>query len=369
MAAKALPPHARGLAPAPEGLNSGAATELADADVHPEVMELRKAGTLLPPLGPLLKKGGALNNAMFHTADMMKSEVARVDGSLADDFGPVLRGSCVYLHGFLCKPADMTLFRLMKEEVVRYVQRKRAAAPSDESEGAAEEPEAGEAKASVAKAAGGESDALNAQLLQWSKHQVFENPTEVSAIFNDCVRFLSAYFDLDVYATRLNYYRDGTQWKPYHHDSHAYGGRALREDFTAGLSLGHTRALNFLHEPSGQTFSFPQINGDCFAFTNEANQKFKHGVPRAKPDCGDRMSIIAWGRRRALNERNGGPAAIPKALASAPLESTDDALAAARALVAVPASEGNMGSRAPSAVSDGADADAKKKAKKKNRLQ
>lgn len=74
----------------------------------------------------------------------------------------------------------------------------------------------------------------------------------------------------DIYATRLNFYRDNSDWKPWHHDSHAYGGRQQREDFTIGASFGGARALAFLHEPSGIEFSFPQRNGDVFAFDTEA---------------------------------------------------------------------------------------------------
>ena len=48
-----------------------------------------------------------------------------------------------------------------------------------------------------------------------------------------------------------------------------------------GASFGASRELQFLHEPSGQTFSFPQNNGDIFAFTSSVNQRFKHGVPKA----------------------------------------------------------------------------------------
>jgi len=33
---------------------------------------------------------------------------------------------------------------------------------------------------------------------------------------------------------------------------------------------------------------------------------FQHGVPRGKRSSGPRFSIIAWGRRRHINERNGG---------------------------------------------------------------
>jgi hypothetical protein len=35
-----------------------------------------------------------------------------------------------------------------------------------------------------------------------------------------------------VWRARLNFYRDGKDWKPFHHDSHAYGGNGKKEDFT-----------------------------------------------------------------------------------------------------------------------------------------
>ena len=94
---------------------------------------------------------------------------------------------------------------------------------------------------------------------------------------------MADYFDVDVFASRLNFYRDGSDWKPFHHDSHAFDHRTgIKEDFTMGASFGDSRALAFLHEPSGSQFAFPQNNGDCFAFTSEANRRFKHGVPRQK---------------------------------------------------------------------------------------
>ena len=76
-----------------------------------------------------------------------------------------------------------------------------------------------------------------------------------------------------------------------------------------GASFGGERELEFLHEPSGGTFTFPQKNGDVFAFTTEVNKRFKHGVPKLTRGIGGpRFSIIAWGRRRSLNARNGGGA-------------------------------------------------------------
>ena len=145
-------------------------------------------------------------------------------------------------------------------------------------------------------------------MVNWSKHLKHENPT-FSATFQSVVDAMAAHFDVDVYATRLNFYRDGTDWKPFHHDSHAFGGREKREDFTMGASFGGERELEFLHEPSGGTFTFPQKNGDVFAFTTEVNKRFKHGVPKLTRGIGGpRFSIIAWGRRRSLNARNGGGA-------------------------------------------------------------
>lgn len=84
-------------------------------------------------------------------------------------------------------------------------------------------------------------------MINWSQHFKHENP-DFSITFKSIVQRLSDYFDLDVYATRLNFYPNNVSWKPFHHDSHAYGGRALREDFTVGASFGATRyELKFSH--------------------------------------------------------------------------------------------------------------------------
>jgi len=62
-----------------------------------------------------------------------------------------------------------------------------------------------------------------------------------------------------------------------------------------------------MHPPSQQQFSFPQENGDIFAFSTQVNQQFMHGVPKSSnKGPAPRFSIIAWGCRRSLNERNAG---------------------------------------------------------------
>ena len=291
------------------------------------------------------------NNAISYALDMVKSEAARLDGRLCEDFSVVMKGNCIYLEGFACKGDDYDLFNKMKAELVAH--------------------------------SGDELDKDG--LIPWSKHQIYENPANVSAVFTEIVDMMADYFDVEVYATRLNYYRDGTQWKPYHHDSHAYGSKNVREDFTMGITLGATRALSFLHEPSKMTFAFPQKNGDMFAFTTDVNTRFMHGVPRTT-DAGDRFSIIAWGKRRTINERNGGKVDLAAKLGGSGNVPTnyDDAISAAHTLLAreaaparakpaaeasgtaaVAGGDGGMGTQAVSTASSGAP-----KAKRpKNRLQ
>lgn len=269
------------------------------------------------------------NTALRHASQIIRSESARLNGSLMSDFAALLGGNAVYIPEFICEAADHSLYQQLKNELI-------------EATGAGTSGEGG--------------------LIEWSQHQVFENPSNLSKTFNDIVDMLEEYFDLDVYATRLNYYRDGTQWKPQHHDSHAYGGRAEREDFTAGITLGSDRNLVFVHVDSKEEFSFPQHNGDCFAFTNTVNQAFTHGVPRATraAQIGDRLSIITWGRRKTINERNGGGLHSAAALRSidenGPLETVDQAIAAAQTLVSSSKIGGNKGN-------------IETKKKKKNRLQ
>ncbi|RNF26738.1 putative alpha-ketoglutarate-dependent dioxygenase [Trypanosoma conorhini] len=257
----------------------------------------------------LATRGEFRNEASQCAAAILRSEAARADGQLCDDVGAVLAGNAVYIRRFVCDEEDTQMYDRLKAELV---------------------------------AATGASMSSDGGRIDWSRHEIFENPTGISATFNDVVAMLAEYFDVDVYATRLNYYRDGQQWKPQHHDSHAYGshttatGERLREDFTVGITLGATRSLLFVHEASGRRFDFPQRNGDCFAFTGEVNTTFTHGVPRVNALIGDRFSIIAWGRRRAMNARNGGRAATScdvRLKEGGDVRTVDDAILAAHQLV------------------------------------
>lgn len=187
----------------------------------------------------------------------------------------MLAGHCICLDGLICKAEDFSLMEALAEELTR------AAKTRNEDGGG---------------------------IVSWSKHLKHENP-QFSPTFLKVIKLFETYFDMDIFATRLNFYRNGADWKPFHHDSHAYGEGRVKEDFTVGASLGASRALAWRHTKdttSDGEFAFPQRNGDVFAFDSVVNDSFKHGVPRGRTSCGPRFSIIAWGRRRTINERNGG---------------------------------------------------------------
>src|SRR5947207_1950646 len=71
------------------------------------------------------------------------------------------------------------------------------------------------------------------KIVSWSKHYKVDNP-KFSKTFNEIIEKISNVFNVTVCETRLNYYKDKNDWKPLHHDSHAYGN-GIREDFTIGI--------------------------------------------------------------------------------------------------------------------------------------
>ena len=210
------------------------------------------------------------------------SESKRVDAGLSETVSKIVSGNAVYIEGFHCEEDD---FRYL-EQLAEDLEESRYSTTTSKRKG--------------------EED-FGGGVMNWSKHLKQENP-EFSETFRTVVERMASYFDVDVYATRLNFYRDGSDWKPYHHDSHAFGANGRKEDFTMGASFGAQRALSFLHEPSASSFEFPQKNGDVFAFSSEVNAAMQHGVPRLSGHeqfvANPRFSVIAWGRRRSLNPRN-----------------------------------------------------------------
>jgi hypothetical protein len=216
------------------------------------------------------------NSITDYTASIFQSEFSRADGKLSRDVSSIMTGHCFYHKGMVCDKFDYQLIDQLLDELEAH----QTSAP-----------------------------------IVWNHHFKYDDPT-FSPTFHLITQLLGEYFDLEVLATRLNIYTN-SDWKTFHHDSHKYASCGEKEDFTAGLSLGGTRSLAFLHPPTGATFEFPQEHGDVFAFDSEVNSVFMHGVPkigtsltqsRVEPtsEHGPRLSIICWGRRKVMTERNCG---------------------------------------------------------------
>ena len=128
-----------------------------------------------------------------------------------------------------------------------------------------------------------------------------------SETFEFIIRQLSCYFCMTPAATRLNYYTDSIDWKPYHHDAAAFKpNKAKTQNITVGVSLGETREISFesIHKNINERIriNFPLENGTVYSFGNNVNIDFRHGIPqlREKNNNG-RISIIIWGYSSLLN--------------------------------------------------------------------
>jgi hypothetical protein len=217
------------------------------------------ASAATPPLaarsGAIIPDTRARNEAAAYARKMMRSESAQGDSKLWVDYQLLIQGHAIYLPQLLTRKTDFTVLQRLTDDL---------------------------------------NHNTAAGMVNWSQHFKHENPT-FSPTFQEIVAAMAAYFEVDVYASRLNFYADSSSWKPFHHDSHAYGGHQQREDFTMGASFGATRALVFKHVETGHQFSFPQANGDVFAFTTKVNAMFQHGVPKeASVGPAPRFSVIAW---------------------------------------------------------------------------
>ncbi|GLD96086.1 hypothetical protein PINS_up004764 [Pythium insidiosum] len=108
---------------------------------------------------------------------------------------------------------------------------------------------------------------------------------------------LKAFFKLNVQATRFNWYRDTSQWKPFHFDAAAVKpGIAEKQNFTVAVSFGATRDAAFEHADTRTVVSLPQPDGCVYAFARDTNIIWRHGILQDIPVRQEgRISVIAWG--------------------------------------------------------------------------
>jgi len=108
---------------------------------------------------------------------------------------------------------------------------------------------------------------------------------------------ISTYFKMDIKSTRFNYYKDTSQWKPFHHDAAAINPqKAKNQNFTVAISFGATRDAALEHAKTKTVISSPQPDGCIYAFSKDTNVIWRHGIlQESKIQNEGRISIIAWG--------------------------------------------------------------------------
>lgn len=122
--------------------------------------------------------------------------------------------------------------------------------------------------------------------------------------FELVVERIKDFFAMDIQATRFNWYKDTSQWKPFHHDS-AYVNpeKAKVQNFTVAVSFGCTRDAAFEHAKTRTVLSFPQDDGMVYCFSNDTNGIWRHGILQDIPTREEgRISVICWGKVENMNK-------------------------------------------------------------------
>ena len=167
----------------------------------------------------------------------------------------------------------------------------------------------------------GKGNNNSSKWISWHEgaHLISKNPTG-SPTYEKIVDRLCEYFNIDKskqIGTRFNWYRDSSDWKPFHHDSAAFNPqRARSQNITVGASFGAMRELAFIRAQEQQESEqkckiyFPQSNNGVFSFGRDANILWKHGInalPPQEQDGKGRVSIILWGLAKEAIEEEGSP--------------------------------------------------------------
>ena len=139
------------------------------------------------------------------------------------------------------------------------------------------------------------------KLWHGNTHYIADDHTEwktKAPTFKVVLDRIAEFFDMDIQATRLNWYKDTSQWKPFHHDAAAIKeDKARVQNFTVAVSFGATREAAFEHAQSKTVVSIPQPDGAIYAFAKDANVLWRHGILKDnQPRDEGRISVIAWGQ-------------------------------------------------------------------------
>lgn len=188
--------------------------------------------------GKIVKlKGGGRNTESFDPASTLVRPHMRIRiGKNIKTFqGHISHDDVIVVPNFFCEEEDWTIYYdLIKE--MRHIQTKE--------------------------------ESKDAKWISWHEgaHLISKNP-QSSPSFQRIQNRISEYFSIPMTSvgTRFNWYRDSTDWKPFHHDSAAFNPqRARNQNITVGVSFGATRELAFLSALKGSEDTriyFPQTNG------------------------------------------------------------------------------------------------------------
>lgn len=122
--------------------------------------------------------------------------------------------------------------------------------------------------------------------------------------FCKVIKKIEDYFDMEIQATRFNWYKNSDHWKPFHHDAAAIKPHiAKKQNFTVGISFGTERDAAFENAKNKTVISIPLENGSIYCFAKDVNIMWKHGIlqiPPEKKNNKGRISIIAWGKNKQI---------------------------------------------------------------------
>ena len=203
-------------------------------------MSLIVADSLLPELnddprsreGQRIKhRGGGRNTVSFDPAStLVRPSMRVIVGPNIEVYNkPLKHDDVIVVPDFFCKQDDWNLYYTLIEEIRKL------------------------------------NDLNKDEWVSWHEgaHLISKN-YESSPTFKLIQEKISKYFGIanKSVGTRLNWYRDSSDWKPFHHDSAAFNPqRARNQNITVGVSFGATRELAFMHAENGEKIYFPQV---CF---------------------------------------------------------------------------------------------------------
>ncbi len=117
--------------------------------------------------------------------------------------------------------------------------------------------------------------------------------------FNYVVSKVCSFYNMEPKATRFNWYKDHSEWKPLHHDASKMKPHiAKKQNITVAVSFGQTRDIILQHAKYNHLYiSTPSSDGQSYAFSHDVNCTWKHGVHVGDPkdDVNGRVSVIIWG--------------------------------------------------------------------------